>query len=525
MSHKAPNSPAKPSRDTDAIRVPPHNDEAERSVLGAVIIDNRSWAAVCRTGIAVESFYRPSHRHIWAAICTLSERGAPIDVLTLCDELVEHGHYDAVGGHPVIARLSSEVPSAANVQYYCEIVVSNAHRRRAIQEGLKIVDAIYEREPGASAPGEIATALIALARSIQPPDQAQATVGGAQLGSALAQYEAAQMGEGSGGVSTGIAELDRMIGGLFASRSVYVGGLSKMGKTSLMISIAGHAALNQGWAVEFLSCEMGAGELMARFVGWASGVPPKRLFAARRMQARIAAGHGLPLDTPHRFDVDLLDDWEKRWAEAVARIEASKLRLTLHPQPVARAFALQVESRQLQLEAAGDDPRRLIAIADYLQRFRSGDRKVDADETTRIAAVSPVLSGIAQTLNIPVLIPFQFGREAENRFQQSGKMPDFNDARGSSQIANDANEMIVYHRPFWRDEDSDRAGYVRIRSALSRDGAGCQMIHLGVDLTRSRYTTWTGEQWDDEAIERMAAQAGGAAKNAWQAKNSFRQNT
>lgn len=500
----------------EVIRVPPHNDLAETSVLGACLVDNKLIGA-CEPLLTSASFYRPTHRLIWSRILEMWQKEQPVDVLTLGDYLVQTGDADKIdkdGRHyNFLAKLGEVIPNLYSVEYYARIVANDAGQRRAIEQLHNTIDDLYTDQVQAD---ELPARLGQIAQACAPPTSQRASSEGAELIGAWDAYLDAQLAPGGGGASTGIAHLDRLIdGGLHPGRSYYCGGLSKMGKTTLAVAIAAHLATRSGWAVEFLSCEMSVEEVFSRLVSWDSGVDLKRYQAARRLeQDRHARQHA---DELQLADLDRLRVWQEALEASRQRYRTARLRITSQGLPVARDFEHQVRARQLQLEGLGHDPQRLFVVADYLQAFRTGNGKVDADDFSRIAGVSQRLNAISKDCKVPVWIPFQFGREAERNFLERGKVPTFADARGASQIANDANHLLVYHRPWWR-ELGPRASYARVVSELSRTGEDYRVAHLEVDMGRQRYTTWEASQPTDEDLEREARQAA----NEDQKRRSYR---
>lgn len=273
-------SKTKPSAELDnPLRTPPHNDEAERAVLGSILIDNKVIGAVASL-LQVESFYRESHRLIWLAMLALHQREQVIDVLTLADELHSRKQLADVGGDKVLGRLSTEVPSAVVVGYYAKIVADDAAQRAAIGQLMPLVAGIYDDTVRAD---QISGELQRIAGLIAPVNAARTVGEGATLAEEWDAWcdDAAGVG---GGASTGVPELDRLIdGGLHVGRSYYIGGLSKQGKTTLCVAVAAHMATRAGWAVEFLSCEMSRPELMTRLIASAARVDIKRYLYIRRL--------------------------------------------------------------------------------------------------------------------------------------------------------------------------------------------------------------------------------------------------
>jgi replicative DNA helicase len=212
----------------DAIRVPPHNDEAERSTLGAALIDNRVMDDLM-SQLQPESFYRESHRHIWRAMGALHMRGDAIDVITLADQLNAEGLLDAVGGPNVLARLSSEVPSAANVNFYAQIVKRKSALRSFIATAHALIDECYEDVADFDAFMDTAERqLFAITQSGTPRGyQSMREI----IKEAFAQIEALyQKAEQVTGVPSGFADLDEITAGWQKSDLVIIAARPAMGK-------------------------------------------------------------------------------------------------------------------------------------------------------------------------------------------------------------------------------------------------------------------------------------------------------
>jgi len=487
------------------VRVPPHNDEAERAVLGCALASNALIGPIAQL-VNAQSFYRETHKIIWRAILELHGREVVVDSLTLGDLLIQRGEAKMIepGGkiHYHLETMGAQIPNLYSAEYYARIVANDAGQRLAIASLTKVVDSLYEDTTQAD---QLPQLLGKIALDCAPPSAQRLVKGGEDLVSSWDAYLDAAIEPGGGGASTGIAGLDRMLdGGLYSGRSYYCGGLSKMGKTTLAVALAAHMAMRNGWAVEFLSCEMGPEEVFSRLVSWDSSVDLKRYQAARRLERDTSARR--EADAFQLGDLDRLPAWREAVAASRERYRTSLVRITSQGLPVARDYEAQVKARQLQLEVQGHDPSKLLAVADYLQAFRTGNSKVDSDDFSRVAGVSQRLNAISKDCKIPIWIPFQFGREAEKNFLQLGKVPTFADARGASQIANDANHLLVYHRPWWR-EIGERASYVRLVSELSRTGSDHRVAHLEVDMGRQRFTSWEQDAPTEDELENAAREA------------------
>lgn len=488
-----------PEEFTGTIRVPPHNDAAERSVLGCCLISFDAWALVS-TKLKATDFYRESHRHIFKAIHGLSIARVAPDVITLSDELNRLGLLDAVGGPNTILHLTNEIPSAANVQHYVEIVASKAKLRALAQAALVAADAVYE---GEQTPEQIAARLGELVMGAAGGKERATTANSARASEEFWAMLEDELSGGGGGTSTGIAQLDDALGGGLKPGRVYmIGALSKMGKTVFASHLAARLFWVEEWAVDYVSVEQNAGDMAGKFLAWRTGIDKRAL--AQEVRAIMketeahAARHDLPRDPEslallmrelHPLKVDAIRKMRGTLKGAADEMKKSnRLWITTEGEPNAHEMALMCRARQLDLRMRGLDPQKYLPVFDYLQSFGVGGNV--QDERVRIANASRILSGIAHDLNIPVLVLFQMKKEADDAFVKYKKMPRFNDARGTGQIANDCNHMLIVHRALRDDANLAYQDHGLIRHELSRDGGDGVEVEVHMDRIRSHVTSW-----------------------------------
>lgn len=455
-----------------------HNDAAERACLGAVFVDNTAFYEL--ESIFGErgplAFYRESGRMLWRAFRAAFEdhkgglEGNPIDVITMADLLKARGELDAIGGPHVLATLSSEIPSVANIGYYGRIILRHAKLRELGALGVWLRDATIdsERDPDEIA-GDVVGRILKSVDLASTSSRRRDTVQTDQIWQD--RFEARLKGEVTGYL-TGCAPFDQLIGGgLHPGRSYYIGGLTKMGKTTLAVLAAASFAFEYGGAVDWWSVEMQSEDIEDKFLGWKTGIDVEDL------QRRIKR-----------------DGWTKRNNEeftavvdARARFMECDIQFETSGSPDVRDVEAAARARHARLQ--GKKP--FMVVVDYMQNFTTGNPK--QNENDRLSEVSRRLNGISKDLNCIILVLFQFDKEAEKVWLTQRKTPRFSNLRGTSQAGNDANHLLVLHRN-WRDfsDDAENERYCEILQDLSRHGSIGKSVTLDVDAPVCRFKPWTG---------------------------------
>jgi replicative DNA helicase len=394
----------------ETIRVPPNNDEAERSAIGAALIDNRAIddiAAIIEPG----HFYRESHRHIWRAILAVHERGEAVDEITLCDELKVSALLDAVGGQQVIKKLSSEVPSAANVEHYAQIVRKKAALREVIKLAHALTDEAYEdvADVGAWGAERVATLQLALeggrrSEAAETPHNALALM--------TRRLEERLAGIKPEGVSWPLAGVQAELGNFAPKSLTILAARPGVGKSALAVQIAQMAAVGGEWPVMLFSLEMDAEEIGARILSQRARVSYERM------------SHGSAS----------VGEWA-RWVAAHAEVAPSPL--YIKDDVTTLRGILATASAAIKRQGV-----RLVVV-DYLQLI---DHKAGNREQA-VAEISRALKLLAQTTGVAVLALSQLSREVEKR---SSKQPFLSDLRESGSIEQDANRVLF----LWRADDA-----------------------------------------------------------------------
>jgi replicative DNA helicase len=424
----------------DSLKVPPHSLEAEQSVLGGLLLDNTAVDKIADLVFAAD-FYNDAHRSIFEAISALTGDNKPADVVTVSEALRSLKKLDYVGGLAYLGALVENVPTAANIRRYAEIV-----RERAILRRL------------ASAGGEIAeTAYNPLGRSVREIlDQAETKVfeiaeHGARgehgfqdlspvLHQVIERIELLYSRENKSdvtGVPTGFTDLDRMTSGLQEGDLIVVAGRPSMGKTALALNMAEHIALSFKLPVAIFSMEMGATQLAMRLLGSVGRLDQHKLRTGQISQ----------------------DDW-MRLSEALGRLSDAKMHID--ETPALNALELRARARRLARQYGG----KLGAIVvDYLQLMQAVAQ--GENRATEISEISRSLKALAKELKVPVLALSQLNRSVE---QRPDKRPMMADLRESGAIEQDADVIFFIYRDEVYNPDSPSKGVAEIIIGKQRNG-------------------------------------------------------
>jgi replicative DNA helicase len=416
-------------RELELNRALPHNLEAERAVLGAVLITPEVIASL-PAGFGEASFYRDAHRRIYGALLALHERRVALDFVTLNDELRRTGELDTVGGPAYISMLVDGVPRAVNATYYAQIVIDHATRRRVIAYSNDLTITAYDAE-------EPVDDLIAKAQkgvlsvSDYASRESAQTVGELMPATADAIMKAHEGRALVVGTATGFAELDEMTAGLHRGELALLAARPSVGKTALATNIAEYAA-SSGFVLMF-SLEMTKDALM------------------RRMVAGLARVEGHRLRTGHLAT----DDWG-RITEAMGVLQDK--RLVIDDSSMVPVEDLWRRSRHVAMQRG---PLVLI-IVDYLQLLRTRSRH--ENRTQQVSFISSSLKALAKELDAPVLALSQLSRGVEGR---KDKVPVLSDLRESGSLEQDADLVMFLHR---EDGKEDAANEAELIVAKQRNG-------------------------------------------------------
>ena len=432
-----------PVRYDDAFdRIPPQDLEAEMATLGGMLLSKEAITDVIEV-LRGSEFYKPAHESIYDAVVEVYNRSEPADPLIVADELAKRGELERVGGAPYLASLMATVPTAANAAYYARIVREKALMRGLVQAGTRITQLGYSTDAGDIA--ELVTLAEAEVYSVahSEGEKEDYVPVGELLNEANLQIEAGQARESGQmtGVPTGFVELDELTGGLHPGQMVIVAARPAMGKSTLAVdfcrSASMHARRADGSLIPscYFSLEMGRMELMMRILAAESGVDMNKLRGGRQMSER---------------------DWED---VARAYNPVSEAPLFIDDSP--NLTMPEIRSKALRLRQQGDLG---LMVIDYLQLMTSGKRVESRQQ--EVSEFSRSLKLLAKELEIPVVAVAQLNRGPE---QRTGNKPQMSDLRESGSLEQDADIIMLLHRPEYYNQD-ERAGEADIIVAKHRNG-------------------------------------------------------
>jgi replicative DNA helicase len=402
-----------------AERTLPHNLDAEKSVLGAVLIHNEAFNHAAEL-IDAKDFFRTAHSRIFEKMVALSERGDAIDFVTLKEELSRSGELEDVGGPAYIASLADGVPRSANVEYYARIVKEKSTLRSLIYSANKILAEAYEAEQ------EPDLLLDEAERQIFAIAEDRIRAGFVPLRdlvqTSFATIEKLQAHKGLvTGVPTGFIDLDEMTSGLQPSDLVLVAARPSMGKTSFVLNIAQHVGTSTPMTVGFFSLEMSKEQLFMRML---------------TSEARIDA---------HRFRTGFLNEKDYgRLSHALGTLAEAKVFID----DTASIGVLEMRAKARRLKA---EHGLNMLIIDYIQLMQGRGRF--ESRQAEIASISRSLKGLAKELSVPIVALSQLSRASETR---SDHRPQLSDLRESGALEQDADVvMFIYRGEQYRDADGN----------------------------------------------------------------------
>ena len=413
-------------------RIPPNNLEAEESLLGAMLLSGDATAAAIEI-CGAEDFYKPAHGHIFGAIMALFERGEPIDAVTVRDELTRSGLIDSVGDPAVLVSLQANTPSIANAMHYARIVEEHALLRRMIGVAGEIADIGY------SVPEDVEGAIDQMEAKIFNVAQRRTTESIKSLHDVLLpsldRIEELSHGRDTvTGITTGYADLDKILAGLQPSSLTIVGARPATGKTSLALGILAHVGVVLKRPSLLFSLEMGHLELCQRLLASEARVDGQRVRTGRLQE----------------------DDWRKLGV-AVSRLDSAPI--FIDDNPTVSVMDIRARARRLR-KTEGDLG---VVVVDYLQlmtgRARAENRQVEVSEMSRSLKI----------LETPVIALSQLSRGLEAR---QDKRPMLSDLRESGSLEQDADVVLFIYREeqYDRDIPIERRGDAEIIVAKHRNG-------------------------------------------------------
>ena len=425
-------------------RVPPHNLDAERSLLGGILLDSQAFPEVVEL-LRADEFYRDAHRKVYEAMCSLFSKSQPIDRITVKDELTALGAFESIGGDEFIDLLDQVVPTAANLGWYAKIIHDKALARRLIEAASAIAQLGYEQH------GEVGDFADECERRIFAVTEQRNTVSFEQVKPVIARVfkniEALyERQEEITGVPTGFADLDRLTSGFQPGDLVILAARPSMGKTAFCLNIATHVGCRGQFerkrcGVGLFSLEMPKEQLVMRMLASEARVDSQRIRTGKLIES----------------------DWAKLAQAAGVLADAN---IHIDDTPAVSALELRAKCRRLYARYENtDQPIRMIVV-DYLQLMR-GNERIDSREQ-QISEISRSLKALAKELGIPVVALSQLNRSLEKR---PDKRPMMSDLRESGAIEQDADTiMFIYREEVYEKEKEDVKGVAEIIIGKQRNG-------------------------------------------------------
>ncbi|OQX30840.1 MAG: replicative DNA helicase [Candidatus Sedimenticola endophacoides] len=457
---EAPHSPGS----SGALRVPPHSIQAEQSVLGGLMLDNQAWDQIADR-IGEVDFYRREHRLIFRSVQALAEKGQPLDVITLSEELERHGALVEAGGLAYLGSLAKDTPSAANIRAYADIVREHSVLRQLISVGTEIADSGFQPE------GQDSVALLDSAerKVFEIAEQGARGRGGFQpirtlLTRAVDKIETLfELDEPITGLSTGFADLDNMTSGLQNSDLVIVAGRPSMGKTTFAMNIAESVAINSELPVAVFSMEMPGEQLSMRMMSSLGRIDQHRVRTGKLEE----------------------DEWP-RLTSAVSILADAKM--FIDDTPALSPTEVRARCRRLMREHG----KLGLVMIDYLQLMQVPG--MSENRTNEISMISRSLKALAKELDVPVMALSQLNRSLE---QRTNKRPIMSDLRESGAIEQDADIVIFIYRDEVYNEESPDKGTAEIIIGKQRNGpiGTCRLTFLG---KYTKFEDYTADVYGDD---------------------------
>ncbi|MDD9858293.1 MAG: replicative DNA helicase [Gammaproteobacteria bacterium] len=423
----------------DSPKLPPQALEAEQSLLGGLLLDNRKWDEVAGA-VSADDFYNHHHRLIFEAISRLQEDSTPADIVTVSEWLEKRENLDKAGGPVYISELANNTPGTANITAYAEIVRARAILRSLILAANDIAESAYN--PRERSPREVLNYAEQLVFEISERDGRRRREF-TSLQDLLARSveridQLAESKESITGVPTGFSDLDDMTSGLQPGDLVIVAGRPSTGKTAFALNIAEYAAVEKKLPVAVFSMEMPGEQLSMRLLSSMGRIDSNRIRTGR-------------LDDS---DWPRLSSALKILGDARVFVDDS---VGLNP------LELRSRARKLYREKNGIG----LIIVDYLQLMDSASTEQNENRATQISGITRSLKMLAKELNVPVIALSQLNRSVE---QRPDKRPVMSDLRESGAIEQDADVIFFIYRDELYNEDSEHKGTAQVIIGKQRNG-------------------------------------------------------
>ena len=414
-------------------RVPPQNLEAEQAVLGAILLDGEALITAMER-IQTEDFYRTAHQYIYQSITEIAEANEPVDLITLTAKLQDKRQLEDIGGVTYLSELANAVPTAANVDYYAQIVEEKSMLRRLIRTATQIVSNGY------ASGDDISSLLSEAEQRILEISQRRSSTGFVLIREVLMEvFEKveflSQNRGGFTGIASGFRELDRMTSGFQRSDLIILAARPSVGKTAFALNVAQNVGVREKQTVAIFSLEMGASQLVQRMICAEANVDASRM--------RTGALEG--------------EDWTKM---TMAISSLSEANIYIDDTPGITVYDIRAKCRRLKKERGLG-----MVVIDYLQLIQGRGRGDNRQQ--EVSEISRTLKMMARELDVPVIALSQLSRGVE---QRQDKRPMMSDLRESGSIEQDADIVAFLYRDDYYNKESEKEGIIEIIIAKQRNG-------------------------------------------------------
>ncbi len=414
-------------------RIPPQNLDAEQSTLGSMLLEKEAIYKGSEL-LRPDDFYREAHRVIFEVVVHLANKGEPVDMITVSEELKQRGMLDKVGGAAYLTQLANFVPTAANVEHYAQIVAEKSLLRSIISVATNIVKMGFEGSE------EVDVILDRAEKEIFEISQKRNVKGFVSLRSILVEtFERIEkLYESKGGVTglaTGYPDFDRMTAGLQPSDLIILAARPSMGKTTFALNLGSYAAVEQKIPAIIFSLEMSKEQLALKLLCSEAGVDNQRIRTGTLRD----------------------EDWP-RLSHALGRL--SDAMLFIDDTPGISALEIRAKTRRIKAEYGLG-----LIIIDYLQLMQS--RSKSENRQQEVSEISRSLKALARELNVPVIALSQLSRAVE---QRADKKPGLADLRESGSLEQDADIVGFLYREDYYNPETDRKNITELIIAKQRNG-------------------------------------------------------
>lgn len=416
-------------------KTPPHSLEAEKTVLGGILLNNENLNQVLSI-ISPEDFYKEANRKIIDKIIFLVDKGLPVDVVTLSEELQRAGSLEEIGGASYLSSLMDGVPKSLNIEFYARIIKEKSLFRQLILSSAKIISSSFEQKDDADQLlDEAQAAIIEVAEQrIKPGFVPVSMLAPPALDMIKALHDRK---ETVTGVPSGFRDLDGLTSGFHNSEFIVIAARPSMGKTSLCLNISQYAGLKTDYSVGFFSLEMAKEQVMIRLLSAEAQLDLKKVrtgfIGEREFEKLKLSGEVL-----------------------------SQAKIFVDETPALTVMEMKAKARRLKMEQNLD-----LLFIDYIQLMRAGGRF--ENRTQEMSYISRSLKELAKEIKIPVVGISQLSRAPERGRREP--IPQLSDLRESGAIEQDADVVIFIYRPeLYHPNDESIRGIADVNVAKQRNG-------------------------------------------------------